>query len=63
MIKSTKSAFYIPVSNVCRGIGSVINLSGGVEWYSQWIEEKNDAKAIASDWEKIGNDFNEVLSK
>lgn len=58
-----RTDFLFPKRNFWTGFASVLNIFGDPHMFNTSKSgEEADYKAIQSDWEMVGNDFNDVLS-
>ena len=57
-----KTGFLLPKRNFWTGFSEVLNISGeGKKFNTSSSGEEADLKAIASDWQIIGDDFRKVF--
>ncbi len=64
MKKNKKFRLVFPFSrpSFLTGFGSVLNIAGHSSRFRASLRDPDaDAKALASDWEAIGNDFRKVM--
>lgn len=55
--------FLFPKSSFLIGMGSVLNIAGSYSRFRDSLKDPDaDAKALASDWEAIGNDFRAAMN-
>lgn len=60
--KKFKTNQFFPRTGFLKGMGSVLNISGKYfDFNYSKSDSEADAKAIASDWGMIGQDFQQVL--
>ena len=61
-VKKFKTNNLFPRTNFLKGMGSVLNISGSYFDFDYGKSDAEaDAKAIASDWGMVGQDFQHVL--
>ncbi len=56
--------FLTPRSSVLTGMGTLLNLAGSYYFYNiSSTPAEADARALASDWKIVGQDFRHVLNQ
>jgi len=56
--------FLVPTMSFITGMGSVFNLGGHYyEYNSSETGKEADERAITKDWERVGQDFQDVLEE
>jgi hypothetical protein len=57
----TRTDFLCASSSFLAGVGSVLDIGGGLEEYN--CSDDPDAKAIANDWWMVGDEIREALEQ